>query len=300
MDVRELLILPKSMTGFGRGNYLGTLKQVTVEIKAINHRFGEVLVKLPRQYTALEEKIKRYVLSKVSRGHIEVFIKLEDAGEKARKVQVDKALALAYYEGLKQLAEKTGLPCEVGVVQLAQLPDVCKLEEEEENLEKIWEEVLPALQEAVASLVEMRIKEGQKLKEDLVGRLAVLRELHSEIVAKSPIVVQLYREKLAARLQEILDEGQIDETRLAMEVALFADRANIDEELVRLDSHFTQLDQNLRSEHEVGRKIDFLLQEINREVNTIGSKANDLAITQHVVQLKSELEKIREQVQNIE
>ncbi len=292
--------MPKSMTGFGRGNYLGKSKQVTVEIKANNHRFGEVLVKLPRQYTALEEKIKRYVLSKVSRGHIEVFIKLEDAGGKARKVQVDKALALAYYEGLKQLAETTGLPCEVGVVQLAQLPDVCKLEEEEENLEKIWEELLPALQEAVASLVEMRIKEGQKLKEDLVGRLAGLKELHSNIVAKSPLVVQLYREKLAARLQEILDEGQFDETRLALEVALFADRANIDEELVRLDSHFTQLDQNLREEHEVGRKIDFLLQEINREVNTIGSKANDLAITQHVVQLKSELEKIREQVQNIE
>lgn len=290
----------KSMTGFGRGSYQGKSKQVTVEIKAINHRFGEVLVKLPRQYTALEERIKRYVLGEVSRGHIEVFVKLEDTGEKARKVQIDQALASAYYQALKQLAEVTGLPCEVSVVQLAQLPDICKLEEEEENLEEIWEDIAPALQDAVAGLVEMRMLEGQKLKADLTSRLAVLRELHRNIVAKSPGVVQLYREKLAARLREILDEGQIDETRLAMEVALFADRANIDEELVRLDSHFIQLAQNLQAEQEVGRKIDFLLQEINREVNTIGSKANDLGITQDVVQLKSELEKIREQVQNIE
>lgn len=294
------MILLRSMTGFGRGNYLGKLKQVTIEIKAINHRFGEVLVKLPRQYTALEERIKRSVLEEVSRGHLEVFVKLEDTVEKAREVQVDKALALAYYKGLKELADVTGLPCEIGVTQIAQLPDVCKLTEQEEDPESIWADIAPALQEALANLLAMRTQEGQKLKDDLLGRLAVLRELHGKIAAQSPLVVQNYREKLTARLREILDEGQVDETRLAMEVALFADRANIDEELVRLDSHFTQLAQDLQANREVGRKIDFLLQEINREVNTIGSKANDLAITRYVVELKSELEKIREQVQNIE
>jgi len=296
----ELLRLLKSMTGFGRGNYLGKLKQVTVEIKATNHRFAEVQVKLPRQYTALEERIKREVLQQISRGHLEVFVKLEDAGQPVRELQVDKALALAYYKELKELAEAAGLPCEVRVIDLAVLPEVCQLKEPEENMELIWAELLPALQDALANLLEMRRLEGQKLKEDLVSRVAVLRELRGKIAAKSPLVVRLYRERLATRLQELLEEGAVDETRLAMEVAIFADRANIDEELVRLESHFAQLEQNLQEENQVGRKIDFLLQEINREVNTIGSKANDLEITQTVVQLKSELEKIREQVQNIE
>ncbi|HHZ16833.1 MAG TPA: YicC family protein [Peptococcaceae bacterium] len=290
----------KSMTGFGRGNYLGKLKQVTVEIKATNHRFAEVQVKLPRQFTALEERIKREVLQQISRGHLEVFVKLEDAGQPVRELQVDKALALAYYKELKELAEAAGLPCEVRVIDLAVLPEVCQLKEPEENMELIWAELLPALQDALANLLEMRRLEGQKLKEDLVSRVAVLRELRGKIAAKSPLVVRLYRERLATRLQELLEEGAVDETRLAMEVAIFADRANIDEELVRLESHFAQLEQNLQEENQVGRKIDFLLQEINREVNTIGSKANDLEITQTVVQLKSELEKIREQVQNIE
>jgi len=288
------------MTGFGRGNYLGKLKQVTVEIKATNHRFAEVQVKLPRQFTALEERIKREVLQQISRGHLEVFVKLEDAGQPVRELQVDKALALAYYKELKELAEAAGLPCEVRVIDLAVLPEVCQLKEPEENMELIWAELLPALQDALANLLEMRRLEGQKLKEDLVSRVAVLRELRGKIAAKSPLVVRLYRERLATRLQELLEEGAVDETRLAMEVAIFADRANIDEELVRLESHFAQLEQNLQEENQVGRKIDFLLQEINREVNTIGSKANDLEITQTVVQLKSELEKIREQVQNIE
>ena len=277
----------KSMTGFGRGNYLGKLKQVTVEIKATNHRFAEVQVKLPRQYTALEERIKREVLQQISRGHLEVFVKLEDAGQPVRELQVDKALALAYYKELKELAEAAGLPCEVRVIDLAVLPEVCQLKEPEENMELIWAELLPALQDALANLLEMRRLEGQKLKEDLVSRVAVLRELRGKIAAKSPLVVRLYRERLATRLQELLEEGAVDETRLAMEVAIFADRANIDEELVRLESHFAQLEQNLQEENQVGRKIDFLLQEINREVNTIGLKANDLEITQTVVQLKS-------------
>jgi len=240
--------LLKSMTGFGRGNYLGKLKQVTVEIKATNHRFAEVQVKLPRQFTALEERIKREVLQQISRGHLEVFVKLEDAGQPVRELQVDKALALAYYKELKELAEAAGLPCEVRVIDLAVLPEVCQLKEPEENMELIWTELLPALQDALANLLEMRRLEGQKLKEDLVSRVAVLRELRGKIAAKSPLVVRLYRERLATRLQELLEEGAVDETRLAMEVAIFADRANIDEELVRLESHFAQLEQNLQEE----------------------------------------------------
>lgn len=290
----------KSMTGFGRGEHVGKLKQVIVEIRSINHRFGEVQIKMPRQYALLEEAVKRYILNKVSRGRVEVFIKIEDTGSTSQELQVDKGLALAYYKTLKELATLTEVPFDVGAIQLAQFPEVIQLKEPEEELEIIWEDILPALRDALDILLEMREKEGQKLKEDIAARLKILQKFQSKIAEKSPKVVDIYREKLAARLQEILEAGVVDETRLTMEVALFADRCNIDEELVRLHSHFMQLGQMLEEDTAVGRKIDFLLQEMNREINTIGSKANDLEITQCVVELKSELEKIREQVQNIE
>lgn len=288
------------MTGFGRGEHIGKLKQVTVEIRSINHRFGEVQIKMPRQYSLLEEPVRRYILNKISRGRVEVFIKTEDNSSTLRELQVDKGLALAYYKSLKELAAITELPLEVSVVQIAKFPEVFKLEEPEEAMDAVWEDILPALRDALEILLEMREKEGQTLKEDLTARLKILQDLADKIAEKSPKVVAIYREKLTARLREILEEGMVDETRLTMEVALFADKCNIDEELVRLNSHFVQLGQILEDNAAVGRKIDFLLQEINREINTIGSKANDLEITQYVVELKSELEKIREQVQNIE
>ena len=290
----------RSMTGFGRGEYTGKLKQVTVEIKAVNNRFGEVQIKLPYQYTSLEESVRRYILSQASRGRIDVFIKLKDTGQKPRELQVDKDLAVTYYKTLEELAAITGIPCEVNVQQIAQFPDILTMCEKDEELEVIWQDLQPALQAAVSALLEMREKEGRKLKEDLLARLQILQQIRGKISEKSPRVVQIYREKLNTRLQELMVEDHIDEERLALEVALFADKCNIDEELVRLNSHFLQFAQNLEEDIAVGRKLDFLLQEINREVNTIGAKANDLEITQAVVELKSELEKIREQVQNIE
>lgn len=290
----------RSMTGFGRGEHTGRLKQVTVEIKAVNNRFGEIQVRLPSQYAALEERVRRFLLNQLSRGRIDVYIKLKDTGLRPRELQVDKDLAVTYYKALEDLATITGLPCEVNVTQIAQFPDVLTMCEEEEEIDLIWEDILPALQEAVAVLLEMREREGRKLKEDLLERMQVLQQLHKKISEKSPQVVEIYREKLTARLQELMVEEQIDADRLALEIALYADRCNIDEELVRLNSHFSQFIQNLEEEQAVGRKLDFLLQEMNREVNTIGSKANNLEIKQAVVELKSELEKIREQVQNIE
>ena len=290
----------RSMTGFGRGEYIGKLKQVTVEIKAVNNRFGEVQIKLPYQYTSLEESVRRYILNQVSRGRIDVFIKLKDTSQRSRELQVDKDLAVTYHKALEELAAIIGIPCEVNVQQIAQFPDVLSMCEMDEELEAIWQDIQPALQAAVSALLEMREKEGQKLKEDLFARLQILQQIRGHISEKSPRVVQNYREKLNIRLQELMVEDHIDEERLALEVALFADKCNIDEELVRLNSHFLQFAQNLEEDIAVGRKLDFLLQEINREVNTIGSKANDLEITQAVVELKSELEKIREQVQNIE
>jgi len=288
------------MTGFGRGEYTGRLKQVTVEIKAVNNRFGEVQIKLPYQYTSLEESARRFVLNQVSRGRIDVYIKLKDTGQKSRELQVDKDLAVTYHKSLEELAAIIGIPCEVNVQQIAQFPDVLALCEKDEELEVIWQDIQPALQIAVSALLEMREKEGQKLQEDLFARLHILQQIRDKISEKSLRVVQNYREKLNARIQELMIDDHIDEERLALEVALFADKCNIDEELVRLSSHFLQFTQNLEEDIAVGRKLDFLLQEINREVNTIGSKANDLEITQAVVELKSELEKIREQVQNIE
>lgn len=290
----------RSMTGFGRGEHTGKLKQVTVEIKAVNNRFGEVQIKIPYQYLSLEENIRRYVLSQVSRGRIDVYIKLKDTSQRPRELQVDKDLAVTYYKTLEELAAITGIPCEVNVQQIAQFPEVLTMCEKDEELDVIWQDIQPALQTAVSEMLEMREKEGRKLKEDLLARLQTLQQFCDKIFEKSPRVVQNYREKLNARLQELMIEDQIDEERLALEVALFADKCNIDEELVRLNSHFLQFAQNLEEDIAVGRKLDFLLQEINREVNTIGSKANDLEITQAVVELKSELEKIREQVQNIE
>ncbi|QNB46001.1 YicC family protein [Thermanaerosceptrum fracticalcis] len=290
----------KSMTGFGRGEHGGKLKHVVVEIKSVNHRYNEVLVKMPRQYNLLEDAVRRYILSRVSRGRIEVFMKVDEAVTKPRDVQVDKELALAYYKALKELAGITETFLDVGVIQLAQLPNVLKVEEEEEDLEIIWQDMLPALSQAADALMSMREKEGEKLHLDLLERLKDIKALHGKLCEKSPKVVILYREKLQSRLKELLDDVKIDENRLTMEVALFADRSSINEELVRMESHLSQFAGILQENNPVGRKLDFLLQELNREINTIGSKANDLEITQYVVEVKSELEKMREQVQNIE
>lgn len=292
--------MTKSMTGFGRGEYTGALKQYTVELKSVNHRYSEVIIRMPRQYTLLEETIRRYILKEISRGRIEVYIKIDNAGTRTEQVQVDKELGVAYYKAMKELAAITGTQLNVGIAEIVQLPNVLKNEEAEENIDDVWQEIQPALEKALTIMLEMRQREGEKLAEDLTGRLDYLHELHVKIEEKSPLVVSQYREKLQNRLKELLDNDQVDESRLALEVALFADKSSIAEELVRLKSHFIQFINILKEKNSTGRKLDFLIQEMNREVNTIGSKANDLDITKIVVEMKSELEKLREQVQNIE
>lgn len=290
----------RSMTGFGRGEHHGLLKQVAVEIKTVNHRYSEILVKMPRQYSLLEEAVRKYLTDYISRGRVEVYIKMENKEKKQREVQVDKEMALAYYKALKELAVQTETTMNVRVTEIAQMPDVLKVEEPEESIDEIWQDMIPALKQAVDIVISMREAEGDKLRTDLLERMGTVLNLISKIEEKSPQVVRYYRMKLENRLEEILDKAVIDEGRLAMEIAIFADRSNIDEEIVRLHSHIGQFTQSIKKGKSMGRKLDFLLQEMNREVNTIGSKANDLEITQHVVDLKSELEKIREQVQNIE
>ncbi|NPV27709.1 MAG: YicC family protein [Firmicutes bacterium] len=292
--------MPRSMTGFGRAEVCGEGKIIVAEMKAVNHRYSEVVVRLPRQYSPLEERIRRVILNKVSRGRIDVYLNIEDESEKSRLVKVDKALAIAYYNSLKELAQILEIPLQVGVDQVAGLPEVLKLEEPENDLETIWSVAEPAVSLAVEELILMRQQEGKKLGEDLIHRLNKIAQFIKEIEARVPYVVQSYRERLQMRVQELLGETTVDEARLAMEVAVFAERCNITEELVRLDSHLHQFRETLGLDTPIGRKLEFLVQEMGREINTIGSKANDLPIAHLVVEVKSELEKIREQIQNIE
>jgi len=292
--------LTRSMTGFGRSEYTSPARVITVEIKSVNHRYSEILIRMPRQYSLLEEQIKRNILKQVFRGRVEVYIKVENTQISPDRVQVDKELAVAYYRAMKELAMATGLAIDAGITDLSGLPGVMSLQEKDENLEEIMAEFAPAVSEALAAMLEMREIEGKKLALDLRERLSLLMMYRDRIEIKSPEVTASYQEKLRNRLRDMLENEQIDETRFTMEIALFADRSNIDEELVRLKSHFDQFINILQEKGAFGRKLDFLIQEINREVNTIGSKANDLEITKIIVEMKSELEKVREQVQNIE
>ncbi|KAB2954479.1 YicC family protein [Heliorestis acidaminivorans] len=290
----------KSMTGYGRGEAVGSGQQVTVEVKAVNHRYSEVVVRIPRTYMSLEEAIKKQFQKGVSRGRVDVFVNIEQLGEVNGKVKVDKNLALQYYQSLKELAEELSLPSDFSVHQFINLPEVITLTEEEEDLEALSELASKAAQKALDSLLSMRINEGTVLYEDLLNRIELIKDLTEKIKERAPLLVGEYRQKLQERLKEYLDQIPVDEQRVAIEVALFADRVSITEELVRLWSHLEQFEKALNLKEPVGRKLDFIIQEMNREVNTIGSKANDLEISRHVVNFKSELEKIREQVQNVE
>ncbi len=289
-----------SMTGYGRGEAEGEGKQLTVELKAVNHRFLETVIRLPRQYSSLEERIKRLIQERVSRGRIEVYLNFKETGEIKRIVKVDKDIAVAYDKALEDLAKTVGASYDSDVYRLISLPEVVSIEEKEEDLDALWGVCARALEQALAALVQMRRQEGERLRQDLIHRLERIAQCIKDIEARQPQVVQEYQEKLRQRISELLHEVPLDENRLANEVAVFADRVSITEELVRLASHLAQFKASLDLQEPVGRKLDFLTQELNREINTIGSKANDLEIGKIVVEVKSEIEKIREQVQNLE
>lgn len=292
--------MPRSMTGFGRGEGAGPAGRIVVEMKAVNHRFSEVVFRMPRQFNALEDQARKLILGSVSRGRLDVFVSWEAAAQ-ARGVKVDKELAVAYYNALKELGEEIGSKSELTLDMLAKLPDVLKVEEGEVTAEALWPTFESAIGEAVSNLLAMREREGAALAADLASRLDKIETLGRVVAARAPEVVKEYRTRLARRLEELLPQGSaVDPQRLAQEVALFADRSDITEEIQRLGSHLSQFRQALQEAEPVGRKLDFLVQELGREVNTMGSKANDATITNQVVEAKTELEKIREQVQNIE
>lgn len=292
--------MSRSMTGFGRGEAGAQGKKFTVELKSVNHRFAEVVLRMPRSIMSLEEKVKRQVQGKVARGRVDGFITMEDIGEKTSVVKVDKELSLSYYRAMKEMMEELGISPQIKPEHLLSLPGIFSLEEPQENCEDWWPALEEAVLKALDSLVDMRQVEGDRLKEDILQRLAIIKEKTKAIESRSPLVVEDYRQRLSVRLQEWAADSSLDTNRLMAEVAIFADRSSITEEVVRLYSHVGQFQVSLETVGAIGRKLDFILQEMNREINTIGSKASDLEISSAVVDVKSELEKIREQIQNIE
>lgn len=291
----------KSMTGFGRSDSQVVDKYFQVELKSVNHRYMDISIKLPKKFTYLEESIRKVIKTHIQRGRIEVYITYESVGESDVKVDVDMPLAQEYLNALLKLENELSVQNDITTSLIARFPDVIKVEKKEENEEEIWQCLQDALNGAITKLVAMRKEEGNKLKEDLLKRLGKTSDFLAQIKDRSPIIVGEYRQKLMDRIKEIVDEEFVlDDGRIAAEVALFADKSNITEEIVRLYSHINQFRKTLEEDDAIGRKLDFLLQEMNREANTIGSKANDLIIANLVINIKSEFEKMREQVQNIE
>lgn len=292
--------MANSMTGFGRGEAVGSGYQVAIELKSVNHRFLEIVVRAPRNFSSFEERIRKMLQETYQRGRIEVYLNVVETEGRKRLAKVDNDLALSYDKTLKDLALALHTAYETDIYRLVSLPDVLTIEEPVVDLDILWGVCAEALLKASEGFGQMRRTEGGKLTVDLLARLDLISEHLQTIAERAPHVVTDYQERLHERLQTILAEVELEEARLASEVLYFADRASITEELVRFDSHLAQGREALRSRDPVGRKLDFLLQEMNREINTIGSKANDLKIGQQVVSVKSELEKIREQVQNLE
>ncbi len=290
----------KSMTGYGRGEAELAGLQAAVEIRSVNHRFCEVAVRIPRSFIPLEERIKEQVQSQVARGHLDIFVTLVDRRDKKRNVKLDKELVVAYHNCLRELAETMQIDFQPDVFRLSQFPGVIVEEEAEEDLERVWVAIRQALTGALQQLVSMRTREGEQLARDFASRRTRIGSIVDEIQERSPGLEEELRLRIRKRLQALMADSGIDEMRLTMEVVLFAERSSITEELVRLHSHLEQLAGMLSSASPVGRKIDFLIQEMNREINTIGAKAADLTISPLVIEAKGELEKMREQIQNIE
>ncbi|MFZ5596541.1 MAG: YicC/YloC family endoribonuclease [Bacillota bacterium] len=292
--------MPRSMTGFGRGEASGQGKKFTVELKSVNHRFAEVVLRMPRQLFPIEEKCRRLILERVARGRIDGYVLVEQLSERTPAVKVDKVLAASYYKAMKELLDGLGIKEPIRPDHIFSLAGVIAVEEPVEDAAEWWPVLEQAVNSAVDGLVEMRESEGDSLKSDLLSRLERIRLLTLEIEARGPVVVEEYRKRLTQRLQEWLADSTLDMSRVIAEVVIFAEKSSITEEIVRLFSHISQASGSLKGSEPVGRKLDFIIQEMNREINTIASKSGDVKISGHVVEIKSELEKIREQVQNLE
>ena len=290
----------KSMTGYGRAEETVNGCTITVELRSVNNRYLDCNVRIPRLYLFAEDAIKTRVQNTISRGKVDVFVTLDNAGAEKVQVSVNRPVADGYYAALRQLAEIYGLEGDISVSLLSRFPEVLLAEKAEEDVEQMAKDICSVLDRALSDFDQMRTREGERLREDILSRAAVIEEKVGLVEERSPQTVSEYRSRLEARMNEVLANTQIDPARILTEAAIFADKVAVDEETVRLRSHIGQLREMLDKGGATGRKLDFLIQEFNREANTIGSKCSDIEIARHVVDIKAEIEKIREQVQNIE
>lgn len=290
----------KSMTGYGSGSAAFGGKTFSVELKSVNSRYSDFSIKLPRIYTFLEDTLRKSASSRINRGKVDIYVNVESSGEEECVVNLNKGLAEAYLSALRTLSDSLGVSSNATAETFLRIPDVFTTQKAPEDAEKITEVVLEALKEALDNFDAMRISEGEKLKADLLSHLDFIEKATSEIEKRSPEIVNEYRIRIEERMRDILGSATYDETRLLTEVAIFADKVNVNEETVRLRSHVSQFTKMLEDGGCVGRKIDFLIQEMNREINTIGSKSNDLDVARIVIDVKAEIEKLREQIQNVE
>lgn len=290
----------RSMTGYGRGQATVDGMDITVEIKSVNHRYYEYTSRLPRTYGFLDDKLKTYLQGSISRGKVDVFVSIDIIDAPGSEVAVNYALAEGYLRGLRALAERYGLRDDVTVANLARYPDILTVRKAAEDEEKIWGAVRQVADMAMERFIQMREREGARMREDVLGRRRTILNAVTLVEERSPQTVKEHMDKVEGRMRELLGTATVDEQRLLTEAALFADKIAVAEETVRLRSHLDQLEHMLASSEPVGRKLDFLVQEINRETNTIGSKSQDVQLARVVVDIKAEIEKIREQIQNIE
>ncbi len=291
------------MTGYGRGECMLYGRKFSVEIKSVNHRYGEVSIKLPRILNSLEERVKKELNERVKRGKVDVYINFETFSKKDISVKVNSALCESYIDAMNSARTEFGLKDEVTLSLVSRLPDVFTIEkmpESEELLAEMWEALEASLKTALNKFIEMREREGIAIEKDLIEKHTIISSLTGKVAERAPFVVSEYEKRLRAALNEVLQDMSIDQNRIIQETLIYADRTCVDEELVRMKSHLSQFKEIIELGDAVGRKLDFLMQEINREINTIGSKSNDIELTRLVVDLKSELEKVREQIQNIE
>ncbi|BAH06310.1 hypothetical protein CKR_1259 [Clostridium kluyveri NBRC 12016] len=297
---KDEIIMIRSMTGFGRGTLEDENQSFIVEMKSVNHRYCDLNVKMPKSLMLLEDKMRKVILQRINRGKVDIIVTQRSSSNYGTKAILDEGLADSYVECFNRIKEKYDIKENIPLSLVAKFPEVITLKKEEEDVEHIWKYLSQALNDALSMLVDMREKEGEKLEKDLSEKCNYILSLLIEVGNNSQEVVKDYRNKLSQRLRNLLEEYPVDESRIEMEVALFADKSSIDEEIVRLNSHIVQFQKTLTADEPVGRKLDFILQEMNREANTIASKSTNLNITKSILEIKNEIEKIREQIQNVE
>ena len=289
----------KSMTGYGKSNMSKNLREYQVEIKSVNHRYLDVSVKMPRSLSYLEEEIKKAVSTNITRGKVDVYITFNNNSLEGRDIKINTEIARMYIKELRDLAESEGIVADIPVTEISKLPDVLTIQNNQDD-ETLKNELIEVTNKAIENLVRMRKVEGEKIAQDLLARIQDIEKKVKKISSLSTGLIDEYVVKLNTRIKELLQDQEIDEARLAQEVVIYADKCSIEEEVTRLNSHIYQFRELLNSNEAVGKKLDFMIQEMNRETNTIGSKANNLEITNEVINMKTQLENIREQVQNIE